>query len=128
MKHSLVYLPSLCRFTGIVLACMCARDPAAQTGGTGGGPAPGCCMPPGNNSPCCIGAWDAMPHNPPISCGAPDDPTCLLAGCQDDEIAHAALIPSGAWPLASPEQTQRIAGMVLVWTRCDKRSAYTTHV
>ncbi len=121
LGHRLVSSPWLARLTILALACTCARYAAAQ----GGHASPtSCCPSPGTSGPCCIGQWDAVPYNPPISC-VPGTP-----GCCSDEIAHAALIPSGTWPVGITPGglTTSIAGMVLVWTRCDDQPGYTTHI
>lgn len=84
--------------------------PAFQLGGS----TDPCVANPGG--PKCIGRWmepmELCGPSGPIGCNKHNDecgqPACA-AGCNPgDEIAHAALIPSG------PR-----AGQILMWTRCD---------
>ncbi len=96
--------------------------PLAQQGGQG--PLISCCSPLDPNAPCCIGQWDGAPYQPPISCGTPGGPAC--GSCMQDEIAHAALIPTGTWTIDGTPTS--LAGMVLLWTKCDNRTGYTTYV
>lgn len=116
---------SIQRFYLVAFGSLSTPSLAAQ----GGAMATTCCPPPGNSGPCCIGDWDG-PYSPLISCPGPFDPSCPQ--CGTDEIAHAALIPCGAWPLSPGGDPESIAGMVLIWTRCTVRAPtadpYKTHL
>jgi hypothetical protein len=70
------------------------------------------------NGPKCVGRWmepiELCGQDGPIGCNAISaecsQPSPCNTGCENgDEVAHAALIPSGPH-----------AGQILVWTRCDR--------
>jgi hypothetical protein len=86
-----------------------------------GGAAQACCTqltPPGAS--CCIGQWEG-PYDLGTSC-ADEVGGCQPFACSTDEIAHAALIPTGS--LAGHD----LAGRVIFWTACTSQSGYTTHI
>jgi hypothetical protein len=88
-----------------------------------------CCVPPLTppGASCCIGQWEG-PYDLGTSC-ADDAGGCQPFACATDEIAHAALIPTGSWPAVIPtEGLIDLAGQVVFWTTCTSHEGYATHV